>query len=73
MTYLVQYQPILDTYPERYNVETAVVVVGTNLTTHHLVGLHPGLSYIISVAAENGAGRGHFSAYTRVECTLTAL
>lgn len=71
VSYLVRYQPILGIHPERYNVERAAVVVGTNLTTHHLVGLHPGLSYIVSVAAENRAGRGHFSANTRVECRLS--
>ena len=68
-TYFVRYRPLQElARRNKRNVEDTAVVVETNQTMFLLTGLDPGLSYAVSVAAGNRAGRGNFSMEVTSEC-----
>ena len=67
-TYFVKYRPLQGVVRRKRNVEDTAVVVETNQTGYRISGLDPGLSYAVSVAAGNRAGRGNFSMEITVEC-----
>ena len=66
-TYFVKYRPLQSVRRKR-NVEDTSVVVETSQTRYRLMGLDPGFSYAVSVAAGNRAGRGNFSMEVTVPC-----
>ena len=68
-TYFVKYRPVEGIRHKR-SMEEAAVVVETNQTDYNILGLDPGISYAVSVAAENKAGRGNFSMEVTVGCEI---
>ena len=67
VTYFVRYQEIHDMG------NASVVEVETTETWYFISELNPGLSYAVSVAAENREGRGNFSEEITVGCRLKQL
>lgn len=68
-TYVIRYHLVKGSC-QKYNMEEedAVVVEETKLTDYNITGLSPGISYAVSVAAGNEAGRGSFGTELIAEC-----
>lgn len=57
--YVIKHRPVANI--QRRNTEDLAVLIETNETSHVISQLDPRVSYGVSVAAKNAAGRGVFS------------
>ena len=64
--YVVKHRPIVTI--QKRNTEDLAVLVETNQTSHVISQLDPRVSYGVSVAAKNRAGRGVYSDEVVTEC-----